>query len=53
MKIVAIVGSPHKGNSLEITQRIESKLLQYGDVEFETIDLRHADLQLLSRQRPG
>jgi multimeric flavodoxin WrbA len=45
MKIVAIVGSPHKGNSLEITQRIESKLLQYGDVEFETIDLRRADLQ--------
>jgi multimeric flavodoxin WrbA len=45
MKIVAIVGSPHKGNSLEVTQRIERKLTQYGDVAFETVDLRRVDLQ--------
>ena len=29
MKIVAIMGSPHKGNSLEKTQRIEDKLKQF------------------------
>lgn len=31
MKIVAIMGSPHKGNTLEITERIEEKLTQLGD----------------------
>jgi hypothetical protein len=31
MKIVAIMGSPHKGNSLKATQQIEDKLAQFGD----------------------
>jgi len=33
------VGSPHKGNSLEKTQAIESKLKQFEDVEFEYVHL--------------
>jgi multimeric flavodoxin WrbA len=45
MKILAIMGSPHKGNSLEITQRIEDKLAQFGDVEFEYVHLKDIDLQ--------
>jgi len=39
IKILAIVGSPHKGNSLEKTQGIESRLRQFGDVEFEYVHL--------------
>ena len=45
MKIVAIMGSPHKGNSLEITQRIEQQLTQYGDVEFDYVHLKDAELK--------
>jgi hypothetical protein len=45
MRILAIVGSPHRGNSLEITERIEQKLTQFDDVTFETADLRRVDLQ--------
>ena len=45
MKIMTIMGSPHKGNSLEITQRIESKLEQFGDVEFEYIHLKDVNLR--------
>ena len=45
MKIVAIMGSPHKGNSLEITQRIEGKLAQYGDVEFDYVHLKDVELR--------
>jgi multimeric flavodoxin WrbA len=45
MKIVAIMGSPHKGNSLEKTQRIEDKLKQFGDVEFEYVHLKDVDLK--------
>jgi multimeric flavodoxin WrbA len=40
MKILAIMGSPHGGNSLEKTQRIENKLKQFGDVEFEYVHLK-------------
>jgi multimeric flavodoxin WrbA len=45
MKILAIMGSPHKGNSLEATQRIEEKLTQFGDVEFEYIHLKDVELK--------
>lgn len=45
VKILAIVGSPHKGNSLECTQRIEAKLAQLGDVDFDYVHLREVDLQ--------
>jgi multimeric flavodoxin WrbA len=45
IKVLAIMGSPHNGNSLEITQRIEGKLVGLGDVDFEYIHLKDIDLQ--------
>lgn len=45
MKILAIMGSPHSGNTLEITQRIETKLRQLGDIEFEYIHLKDINLK--------
>ena len=36
-KILAIMGSPHKGNSLQATQRIEESLARFGDVEFDYV----------------
>jgi multimeric flavodoxin WrbA len=44
-KVVAIMGSPHRGNSLEITQRIEASLHKLGEVEFEYIHLKDLDLR--------
>jgi multimeric flavodoxin WrbA len=41
---VAITGSPHRGNSTELTSEIERQLLARGDVEFETIHLKDVDL---------
>jgi multimeric flavodoxin WrbA len=45
IKIVAIMGSPHKGNSLEATQRIEEKLGQFGDVAFDYVHLKDVTLE--------
>lgn len=44
MKIVALMGSPHSGNTADKIQVIEEKLCGYGDVEFETINLMDLDL---------
>ena len=45
MKILAIMGSPHRGNSLQVTQRIEERLARYGDVEFEYVHLKDLELE--------
>ena len=45
IKVVAIMGSPHKGNSLEVTQRLEAELRRQGDVTFEYLHLRELRLQ--------
>ena len=45
MKILAIMGSPHKGNTFEITQRIERQLKEHDDVEFEYVHLKDLDIQ--------
>jgi multimeric flavodoxin WrbA len=45
MRILAIMGSPHQGNSSEIVQRIQEKLEAYGDVEFDYVHLKDVDLQ--------
>ncbi len=45
MKVLAIMGSPHEGNTLEITQRIENKLKQLGDVEFQYVHLKDVNLK--------
>ena len=45
MNILAVLGSPHKGNSFEITQRIQQKLEAFGDVEFDYVMLKDVDLR--------
>jgi multimeric flavodoxin WrbA len=45
MNILAIMGSPHKGNSFEITQQMQRKLEAFGDVEFDYVHLKDVDLK--------
>jgi multimeric flavodoxin WrbA len=45
MRILAIMGSPHRGNSLEATQRIEGLLTGLGDLTFEYVHLKDAYLE--------
>ena len=45
MKILAIMGSPHKGNTFEKIKIIEEKLLKNEDVEFEIVNLMDIDLK--------
>ena len=45
MKILAIVGSPHDGNTLEKINIIESKISKFKDVDFEIINLKDLDLK--------
>jgi len=45
MKILAIMGSPHKDNSLRATQQIEERLAGFGDVEFDYVHLKDVELK--------
>ena len=45
MKILAIQGSPHNGNTLEKIKIINSKFSKYDDVDFEIINLKDMDLK--------
>ena len=45
MKILAICGSPHNGNTLEKIKMIESKFLKYKDVDFKIINLKDMNLK--------
>lgn len=46
MKILAIIGSPRKGNSYKITQQVESEIKKLDDdVNFEYIFLSEADIK--------
>lgn len=46
MKILAIIGSPRKGNSYKITQQVESEMKKLdNDVSFEYIFLSDMDIQ--------
>jgi NAD(P)H-dependent FMN reductase len=45
VKVLAINGSPHKGNTSEKLKDIKEKFEKYDEVEFETIDLRDMDIQ--------
>jgi len=45
MKILAILGIPHKGNTFLITQEIESFLKSHPDLEFEYLHLKDVDLK--------
>jgi multimeric flavodoxin WrbA len=46
MKILAIMGSPHKGNSYTITTQIEAKMKTMGEVEFDYLFLKDVYLEL-------
>ena len=46
MKILAIMGSPRKrGNTYKITKKLEENMKKLGNVEFEYLYLKDADLQ--------
>lgn len=44
MKILAIMGSPRKGDSFRVTQMIEERMKKLGEVEFEYLFLKEANL---------
>lgn len=46
MKVVAIMGSPHKGKGYEIIKKVESQLKLMGDVDFEYIFLSDVNLEM-------
>jgi len=45
MKVVAIQGSPHKGNTHDRVEAFGRELVSLGDVEFEHIALKDADVR--------
>ena len=45
MKVLAIIGSPRKGHSYQVTQQIERRLKQNGDVRVEYVFLSQMNLQ--------
>ncbi len=45
MKILAIMGSPRKGDSYQITRRVEQRIKELGEVDFEYIFLKDIDIQ--------
>ncbi|WP_303870481.1 NAD(P)H-dependent oxidoreductase [Acetobacterium wieringae] len=46
MKVIAIMGSPHKGRGFEIVQKIEAELSRLDEVEFSYIFLKDVNLKL-------
>ena len=49
MKLLAIMGSPRKkGNTYKVTREVEEKMKQLGNVEFEYLFLKDADLKMCS-----
>jgi multimeric flavodoxin WrbA len=46
MKILTIQGSPHKGNTFHVTEKVEQYLKQKEDIEFEHIFLKDMHLEL-------
>lgn len=45
MKVIAIMGSPHKGRGFEIVQKIEAELYRLDEVEFSYVFLKDANLK--------
>ncbi len=45
MKLVAVTGSPHNGNSQHLTELVENELRNLGPVDIEYINLREMDLK--------
>ncbi|MBD3178710.1 MAG: hypothetical protein GF417_03410, partial [Candidatus Latescibacteria bacterium] len=45
MKVVAIQGSPHKGNTYERVENFAQALSEHGEIEFDHIALKDSDLK--------
>ena len=45
MKILAIIGSPHRGETYQAVQMVEEKLKSLGEVDFEYLWLKDANLK--------
>ncbi|MBI4857549.1 MAG: flavodoxin family protein [Acetobacterium woodii] len=45
MKVIAIMGSPHKGRGFEIVQKIEAELCRLDEVEFTYVFLKDVNLK--------
>lgn len=45
MKVIAIMGSPHKGKGYQIVQKVETELKSLGTVDFKYIFLSDVNLQ--------
>jgi multimeric flavodoxin WrbA len=48
LKILAIMGSPRKGNSYNITKTIEEKMKSLGSVDFEYLFLKDVEVSKCS-----
>lgn len=46
MKVIAIMGSPHKGNGYKIVQKIESRLKQISNIDFKYIFLSDINFKM-------
>ena len=46
MKILVIHGSPHKGNTLNLTYKFEDAMKKYGDVIFEYLSVNELNLEM-------
>src|SRR5512143_2920305 len=46
MKVLAIMGSPRKGDSFEVTHLIEKSMKSLGNVDFEYLWLKDAHLEI-------
>ncbi len=44
-KVLAILGSPRKGNSYRVTQQVEAALRKRGEVAFDYLWLRDVNLR--------
>jgi multimeric flavodoxin WrbA len=45
MKILAIIGSPRKGNTYKVVQQIEKRMQELGEVDFEYLLLKDVSLK--------
>jgi multimeric flavodoxin WrbA len=46
MKILVIHGSPHNGNTLKLTWKLEEAMRKYDDVRFEYLSVNELNVQM-------
>jgi multimeric flavodoxin WrbA len=47
MKILAVIGSPRKGNTYKVVQLIEQKMKELGEIDFEYLFLKDIGLKVV------